>query len=210
MISEYAPPKELSIAAYRVIRVQKRLIIGVSGASGAIYGIRLLEMLRRRKDVESHLIISNPARLVIKEETDYSESEVEKLANITYEVDNLAAAISSGSYRTEGMIVAPCSVKTLSAVANCNATNLLTRACDVTLKQRRKLVLLFRETPLHFGHIELMKKATLSGGIIYPPVPAFYTKPDNTDDIVDATLYRVLDLFGFHLKNAKRWTGKKE
>ena len=188
--------------------MKKRLIIGISGASGAIYGVRLLKLLSVRKDVESHLIISDPARIVIREETQYIDKDIERLADTLYDIDNLAAAISSGSFRTDGMIVAPCSVKTLSSIANCYAANLMTRACDVTLKQRRKLVLLFRETPLHLGHIELMKKATLSGGIIFPPVPAFYTEPETREELVNATLYRVLDLFGFQFEETKRWAGR--
>src|SRR5262249_47701131 len=161
----------------------KRIVIGMSGATGAIYGIRLLELLKARADVETHLVITDMGKATLKLETEYSIQDVEKLAGHVYPIKDLAAAISSGSYKTHGMIVAPCSVKTLSSIANCTNDNLLTRAADVTLKQQRRLVLLFRETPLHVGHCQLMLDAARIGAIIMPPLPAFYTKPQSIGDI---------------------------
>jgi 4-hydroxy-3-polyprenylbenzoate decarboxylase len=183
----------------------RRLVVGISGATGVIYGIRLLEVLRSSADVETHLVISDMGKATISLETEYSVQDVEKLAHRVYPVKDLAAAISSGSFRTDGMIVAPCSVKTLSSVANCTNDNLLTRAADVTLKQRRKLVLLFRETPLHVGHCQLMLDAARNGAILMPPLPAFYTKPKTVNDLVDDTVARVLDLWDLDLLPARRW-----
>lgn len=182
-----------------------KLIIGMSGATGAIYGIRLLEVLQALEDVETHLIITVMGRATITLETDYSVQSVEKLATHVYNVKDLAASISSGSYKTDGMIVAPCSVKTLSAVARCANDNLLTRAADVTLKERRKLILLFRETPLHAGHCQLMLEATQNGAIVMPPMPAFYTRPQSINEIVDHTVGRVLDFWNLDLGGMKRW-----
>jgi 4-hydroxy-3-polyprenylbenzoate decarboxylase len=181
----------------------KRLVIGISGATGAIYGIRLLELLKQH--AETHLVVSEMGRATITMETKYSVSDVEKLADHVYPIKDLAAAISSGSFQTDGMIVAPCSVKTLSSIANCTNDNLLTRAADVTLKQRRRLVLLFRETPLHAGHCQLMMDATRNGAIVMPPLPAFYTKPQSIADIVDDTLARVLDFWNIDLLPGRRW-----
>jgi 4-hydroxy-3-polyprenylbenzoate decarboxylase len=182
-----------------------KFIIGISGATGAIYGIRLLEALRHREGFETHLVITEMGRATISMETDYTVQTVEKLATHVYNIKDLAAAISSGSYRTDGMIVAPCSVKTLSAVANCTNDNLLTRAADVTLKERRRLVLLFRETPLHAGHCRLMLDATRNGAIVMPPLPAFYTRPQTINELVDHTVGRVLDLWGVDFGGLKRW-----
>ena len=183
----------------------KRIVIGMSGATGAIYGIRLLELLKTRGDVETHLVITDMGKATIKLETEYAIQDVEKLAGHVYAIKDLAAAISSGSYKTDGMIVAPCSVKTLSSIANCTNDNLLTRAADVTLKQRRKLVLLFRETPLHAGHCQLMLDAAKIGAIIMPPLPAFYTKPQSIGDIVDDTVARVLDFWDIDIAPDRRW-----
>jgi flavin prenyltransferase len=182
-----------------------KLIIGISGATGAIYGIRLLEVLQQREDVETHLIMTEMGRVTITLETDYTIQSVEKLATHVYNIKDLAAAISSGSYRIDGMIVAPCSVKTLSAVARSANDNLLTRAADVTLKERRKLVLLFRETPLHVGHCQLMLEASQAGAIVMPPIPAFYTRPQSISEMVDHTVGRVLDFWDIELNTMKRW-----
>jgi 4-hydroxy-3-polyprenylbenzoate decarboxylase len=181
-----------------------RLVLGITGATGAIYGIRLLEVLRELA-VETHLVISDMGKATISLETEYSSAAVEKLAGKVYPVRDLGAAISSGSFTTDGMIVAPCSVRTLSAVANCSNDNLLTRAADVTLKERRRLVLLFRETPLHIGHCELMLDASKMGAIVMPPLPAFYLKPKTIGEIVDHTVGRALDFWGLEMPGAKRW-----
>ena len=181
-----------------------RLIVGISGATGVVFGIRALEVLKELS-VETHLVITDMGKATISLETDYSVATVEKLATKVYAIRDLAAAISSGSFVTDGMIVAPCSVRTLSAVANCSNDNLLTRAADVTLKERRRLLLLFRETPLHVGHCELMVDASRIGAILMPPVPAFYTRPQTIADIVDQTVSRVLDFWGLDTPGAKRW-----
>ena len=167
-------------------------------------GLRILELLKEY-GVETHVVITDMGKVTITEETDCTAAQVEKLATRVYNVRDLAAAISSGSYVTDGMIVAPCSVRTLSAVANCSNDNLLTRAADVTLKERRKLVLLFRESPFHAGHCQLMLDATRNGAIIMPPMPVFYTRPRTVADIVDQTVGRVLDLWGIEVPNLKRW-----
>jgi 4-hydroxy-3-polyprenylbenzoate decarboxylase len=183
-----------------------RLIVGISGATGVIYGIRILEVLRDLA-VETHLVITDMGKTTISVETDYGIGDVERLASKVYPVRDLAAAISSGSYPTDGMIVAPCSVRTLSAVANSSNDNLLTRAADVTLKERRRLVLLFRETPLHAGHCQLMLDVSRIGAIVMPPAPVFYTRPGTVAEIVDQTVGRVLDLWGLEMPGLKRWRG---
>jgi flavin prenyltransferase len=182
-----------------------KLVIGISGATGVIYGIRLLEALNGQEGIESHLVITDMGKVTIAMESDYSVAAVEKLATHVYNIKDLAASISSGSFTTDGMVVAPCSVKTLSSVARSANDNLLTRAADVTLKERRKLVLLLRETPLHAGHCRLMLDASNIGAIIMPPVPAFYTKPQSINDIVDHTVSRVLDFWDLELLPTKRW-----
>jgi 4-hydroxy-3-polyprenylbenzoate decarboxylase len=182
-----------------------RLIVGISGASGSIYGIRLCEILRGYPEIETHLVITETGVKIIEEETPYRIAQIIDMVNYTYENNDLFAPVSSGSFITEGMVVAPCSAKTLSAIANSYTDNLLTRAADVMLKERRKLVLLFRETPLHLGHIENMKKITEMGGIILPPVPAFYCNPKTIDDLINHTLGKVLDLFGITHNLFKRW-----
>ena len=183
-----------------------RLIVGISGASGAIYGIRLLQVLRSRGD-ETHLILTPTARQNILAETDHSPEEVEALASRVHPHDDLAAPISSGSFRTDGMVVAPCSIKSLSAIANSFDSNLLVRAADVCLKERRTLVLVVRETPLHAGHLRLMAKAASLGAVILPPVPAFYHRPRTIDDLVDQTVGKVLDQFGIDAGLFRRWSG---
>jgi 4-hydroxy-3-polyprenylbenzoate decarboxylase len=183
----------------------KRLVIGVSGASGVIYGIRLLALLAKRPDVETHLVVSRGARLVIPSEVEQAVDEIEGLADATYHPDDLAAPIASGSFPTDGMVIAPCSIKTLSAVANSYAANLIRRAADVTLKERRPLVLVVRETPLHLGHLRLMARATEIGATILPPIPAFYGRPQTISDLVDETLGRVLSHLGVENELYTRW-----
>jgi len=179
---------------WRKTTMKKRLIIGISGASGVIYGIRLLEVLRDIEDVETHLVMTNAGAVTIGLETDYTPDEVTKLADVVYSIKNIAAAVSSGSFRTDGMIVAPCSMKTLAGIAYSFSDNLLLRAADVVLKDRRRLILLPRETPLHLGHIRAMLQVAELGAIVVPPLPAFYHKPQTIDDIVNQTVNRVLDL----------------
>jgi 4-hydroxy-3-polyprenylbenzoate decarboxylase len=183
-----------------------KLIIGISGASGAIYGIRLLQLLEPLGDVETHLIITEMGRATISMETDHSPQEVEAMADRVYGVRDLAAPLASGSVATDGMIVAPCSVRTLSSIARSANDNLLTRAADVMLKQRRRLVLVFRETPLHEGHCRLMEEASRIGAVLVPPMPAFYTRPKTIADIVDQTVGRVLDFWGIDA-GMPRWKG---
>ncbi|MFH0914158.1 MAG: UbiX family flavin prenyltransferase [Chloroflexota bacterium] len=183
------------------------LIIGISGATGAIYGIRLLEVLSKMKDVETHLVISDVGRTNIEYETDWKLSDVLALARYTYDFNDVGARLASGSFKRDGMIIAPCTVKTLSALANSYNDNLLVRAGDVTLKERKKLVLLLRETPLHLGHIRLMQSVTEMGAIVLPPVPAFYHKPRTIEDIIDHTVGKTLDLFGIEHNLFQRWSG---
>lgn len=185
----------------------RRLVVGISGASGAIYGIRLLEKLRSLDNVETHLVISAAGERTICEETDRPLAEVRALAHVNHPLRNVGAAIASGSFQTMGMVVAPCSVRTLSAVAYCQSENLLSRAADVMLKEGRPLLLLLRETPLHAGHIKAMGLACDAGAVIMPPVPAFYTRPRSVDDIVDHTVGRVLDRLGFEHDGLRRWNG---
>lgn len=185
----------------------KRLIIGMSGASGLIYGIRMLEVLKPDPGIETHLVMTASARLNISLETDWQIEQVLAMADQVHSVKDLAASIASGSFRTDGMIVAPCSMKTLSAIVNSYADNLLTRAADVVLKERRRLVLMPRETPLHAGHCELMLKACQIGAIIAPPMPALYIKPQSIDDLINHSVGRVLDLFDIDSGLVKRWQG---
>ena len=187
-----------------------RLIIGISGASGVIYGIRLLQALRDAQAVETHLVISNGGKVNIALETDWKVRQVEALADVVHSDSDVAATIASGSFPTGGMVVAPCSMKTLSAIVNSYASNLLARAADVTLKEGRRLVLAPRETPLHAGHLRLMRQAALMGAIVAPPVPGFYAKPTSVDDIVNHTVGRLMDLFGLKTDLVRRWPGGKE
>ena len=185
-----------------------RLIVGISGASGAIYGVRLLELL---KDcgVETHLIMSRAAQITLAYETNLKVADVERLATVVHPYNDIAASCSSGSFKTMGMIIAPCSIKTMSEVATGITSNLLSRSADVVLKERRRLVLLLRETPLHIGHIRTMEAVTEAGAIVYPPVPAFYAMPKSLSDMIDHTLGRVLDLFDIDVGTVRRWTGEK-
>lgn len=186
---------------------RKRLIVGISGASGAAYGIRLLELLAERPEAETHLVISRAARLIIAREVGETIDEIEGLADAVYAPDALAAPIASGSFPTAGMVIAPCSIKTLSAVANSYAADLIRRAADVTLKERRPLVLLVREAPLHLGHLRLMARASETGATIFPPVPAFYGHPQTIDDVIDETLGRVLSHLGVENDLYTVWQG---
>lgn len=185
----------------------KRLLIGISGASGAIYGVRLLDLLKD-SGIESHLIVSRAARMTLSYETDMSIADLEARATITYPEQDVGAACSSGSFKTLGMIIAPCSIKTMSEIASGTTSNLVSRAADVCLKERRRLVLMLRETPLHLGHIRSMAAVTEAGAIVYPPVPAFYARPKSIEDMIDHTLGRVLDLFDIDLGTVRRWSGK--
>ena len=182
----------------------ERLIIGISGASGVILGVRMLEILRE-SPVETHLVMTKTAELTLAYETDLKPAHVHKLADVMYPAGDLGAAISSGSFRTMGMVVAPCSVRSMSEIATGVTSNLLTRAADVVLKERRKLVLCLRETPLHTGHLRTMVAVSEMGAIVAPPVPAFYTQPRTVDEIVDQTVGRLLDLFQIDTEIVQRW-----
>jgi 4-hydroxy-3-polyprenylbenzoate decarboxylase len=184
-----------------------RLIVGITGATGAVYGVRVLERLREA-GVEAHLVVTRWGARTLLHETAYSKEHVESLATQAYNPADMGAAISSGSFKTDGMIVAPCSAKTLGAIANGYGDNLVHRAADVTLKERRRLVLALREAPLSDIHLENMLKLSRMGAVVMPPVPAFYTLPRTVDDIVDHTVARLLDLFGIEVKGAVRWTGE--
>ena len=185
----------------------KRIIVGISGASGAIYGIRLLEMLGRQADVETHLIVSRSAKRTIQIDTNWRYRDVEALADKVHKNNDIAATISSGSFLTEGMIVAPCSMKTLSSIVHAYGAKMLTRAADVVLKEGRKLVLMPREVPLHVGHCKLLFEAAQMGIHIVPPMPAFYNHPQTIDDLINHSLGRVLDLFQIDPGTIKRWAG---
>ena len=185
-----------------------RLIIGISGASGVVYGVRLLELLKGC-GVETHLIMSRAAQTTLAYETDLKVAQVEKLASVVHAYTDIGAACSSGSFKTMGMIVAPCSIKTMSEIATGTTGNLIARSADVALKERRRVVLMLRETPLHIGHIRTMASVTEAGAIVYPPVPAFYARPKSLADMIDHTLGRVLDLFDIDVGTVRRWSGGK-
>ncbi len=186
-----------------------RLVVAISGASGAIYGIRLLETLRQAGDIETHLILTESGKITVVQETDYSISAVEALADVVHKPHNIGASIASGSFATLGMIVAPCSIKSLSGIAHSYADSLLARAADVHLKEGRPLVLVVRETPLHLGHLRLMTQAAEIGAIILPPVPAFYSKPTTVDDIINGTVGRILLRLGIANDLYMEWLGLK-
>ena len=187
----------------------KRLIVGISGASGAIYGVRLLQVLRDVAGVETHLVMSQAARQTLSLETDLSLRDVQALADVVHDARDIAASISSGSLKTAGMVILPCSIKTLSGIVNSYTDTLVTRAADVVLKERRPLVLCVRETPLHLGHLRLMTQAAELGAVIMPPVPAFYHRPQTLDDVINQTVNRVLDQFDIDLPEDlfTRWQG---
>jgi flavin prenyltransferase len=185
-----------------------RLIVGISGSTGPHYGVRLLEVLREHcPEIETHLVMSGGARTTIEYEMGRSAESVAALAHVVHDERNVAASIASGTFLTDGMVVAPCSMKSLSAIANSYNDNLIARAADVCLKERRKLVLVVRETPLHVGHLRLMEQVTLSGAVVLPPVPGFYHRPQTIQDVIDQTVTKILDQFGIHLDLIKRWRG---
>lgn len=187
----------------------KQLIVGISGASGAIYGVRLLQVLRDVADVQTHLVMSQAARQTLSLETDFSLRDVQALADVVHDARDIAASISSGSFKTAGMVILPCSIKTLSGIVNSYTDTLVTRAADVVLKERRTLVLCVRETPLHLGHLRLMTQAAELGAVIMPPVSAFYHRPQTLDDVINQTVNRVLDQFDIDLPEDlfARWQG---
>lgn len=187
--------------------MSKKIIVGITGGSGAIYGIRLVEALNAA-GAETHLIISEWAEKTIHMETDYKVEEVKQMAAVTYNVKNQAAAISSGSFRVDGMVIAPCSMKTLAGVASGNASDLITRSADVMLKEQKKLILLTRESPLNLIHVRNMETVILAGAMVFPPMPAFYNRPQTLDDIINHTVGRVLDQFGYDPDWVKRWGSK--
>ena len=191
--------------------MKQRLIVGISGASGAIYGIRLLEILQNLTEIDTHLIISKAAKRTIVLETDYKVDQVEELADEVFPDHDIAASVSSGSYKTSGMTVIPCSIKTLSGIANSFSDNLLVRAADVVLKEQRKLVLVLRETPLHLGHTQLMSRSIEIGATLVPAMPAFYHRPSTIDDLINQTVNRVLDQFDIELPEDlfERWAGSR-
>ncbi|QDW36900.1 UbiX family flavin prenyltransferase [Bradyrhizobium sp. KBS0727] len=184
----------------------RRLIVGITGASGAIYGVRLLQLLRST-DIETHLVMSRSARITLTQELKTNVTDVLALADVVHQVDNIGASISSGSFKTLGMVVAPCSMRSLSEIASGVTSSLVTRAADVVLKERRRLVLMVREAPLHLGHLRSMTAAAEMGAIVYPPVPAFYARPESLEQMVDHTLGRVLDLFDIETAVVHRWSG---
>ncbi len=187
-----------------------RLVVGISGSTGVIYGIRLLERLRDLADVETHLVTTRHADLTLRLETSFRVEDVRALADVVHNVRDVGAPLASGSFRADGMIVAPCSIKTLSGIATSYSDNLLLRAADVMLKERRPLVLAVRETPLHLGHLRLMTTAAELGAVVFPPVPAFYHRPQTLDDVIDQSIGRMLDQVGIVLPDVPRWEGTKE
>jgi 4-hydroxy-3-polyprenylbenzoate decarboxylase/2,5-furandicarboxylate decarboxylase 2 len=189
--------------------MKKRLIVGITGATGAIYGIRMLEAIAKLEEWESHLVLSDAGVLNTWHELKLKRKDVERLATVAYHPKDIAATIASGSFLTEGMVIAPCSMKTLAAIAHAHADDLVSRAADVVLKERRRLVLMPRETPLNLAHLRNMTAVTEMGGIIFPPVPAYYSRPKSIDDLVAHTVGRVLDLFGIHSPKLARWQGMK-
>jgi flavin prenyltransferase len=186
----------------------RRLVVGISGASGAIYGIRFLELLRAQPDLETHLVISDAARRTIAEETDWALRDVEALATRRYSDRDIGATLASGSFKTDGMVIVPCSIKSAAAVAHCLADTLMARAADVTLKEGRPLILVVRETPLHLGHLRVLTQLAEMGAVILPPMPAFYNRPKEIDEIVDHTLARVLDRLRLPQSLVPEWRGE--
>jgi 4-hydroxy-3-polyprenylbenzoate decarboxylase len=187
---------------------RKRMIVGISGASGAVYGLRILEALKEL-GLESHLVLSRAGAITAKAELDIEADSIWEMADFAYDVDDIGAAPASGSFKSLGMIVVPCSIKSLSEIAAGTTSSLLTRAADVTLKERRRLVLMVRETPLHVGHLRSMLAVSEMGAVVAPPVPSFYAKPESISEMVDHTVGRALDLFGLDWRGVKRWSGIK-
>jgi flavin prenyltransferase len=185
----------------------KRLVVGITGATGSIYGIRLLEILRGQADVQTHLVISAPGKRTIVEETAFTVRDVEALAAHHYDIRDIGASIASGSFKTAGMVIAPCSIKTAGAIASCHTDSLIARAADVTLKEGRPLILVVRETPLHLGHLRVLTALAEMGAVIMPPMPAFYNRPKQIEDLVDHTLARVLDRLGLPQELVAEWPG---
>jgi 4-hydroxy-3-polyprenylbenzoate decarboxylase len=186
----------------------RRLVVAITGSTGAVYGVRLLEHLRARADFEVHLILSNPAKRTLAEETDLALKDVEALAHVVHDNRDIGASVASGSFRTEGMVVVPCSMKTVSALATGHADTLIARAGDVTLKEGRRLIAVVRETPLHLGHLRQLVALAEIGGVILPPMPAFYNRPRTVDDIVDHTVARILDRLGIAQDLVPEWQGR--
>jgi len=187
----------------------RRLIVGISGATGAIYGVRILDVLSKIEDIETHLVMTRAAKMTIQVETPHSAKEVEAMADVVHDVNNVGASISSGSFRTEGMVIAPCSMKSLGGIAHSIGGDLLVRAADVILKERKRLVLVARETPLHLGHLESMAAVTRMGAVIFPPVPAFYHRPKTLDDVINQTITRILDQFNIDVNLFERWSDEQ-
>lgn len=187
----------------------RRIVIAITGATGAVYGVRLLQVLKETPNVETHLVVSDAAVLTLHQETGLQRKEVEALADVVHKQHNIGASIASGSFQSDGMIIAPCSMKTLASVAHGLSDNLVARAADVVLKERRRLVLMVRETPFNLAHLRNMTAVTEMGGIIFPPLPSFYHQPQSIADMVDHTVARVLDLFGMEHQLAPRWNGLK-
>ena len=185
----------------------KRITVAISGASGAVYGVRLMQRLRDMANVQTHLVVSDAGWLNVQQELDMPRADVEALADVLYPVRDIGSAIASGSFRCDGMVIAPCSMRTLAAVAHGLSDNLITRAADVMLKERRKLILMVRETPLNLAHLHNMTSVTEMGGIVFPPVPGFYQRPQTIDEMVDHTVSRVLDLLDLPQADAVRWSG---
>ena len=204
MNRRYVAPPDFTEADLAEEPGPRRLIVGISGASGVIYGVRLLELLRPLP-IETHLVITRAAEVALAVETDFKPAAVRALADVVHAIGDIAAPISSGSFKTLGMIVAPCSIRSMAEIATGVTTTLLSRAADVVLKERRRLVLLVRETPLHTGHLRTMTALSEMGAVIAPPVPAFYARPQSLAEMIDQTLGRVLDLFGLGAGTVKRW-----
>lgn len=183
----------------------RRLIVGMSGATGSIFGIRILQVLAPMPDIETHLVMSKAAKMTLQVETPHSVKEVEEMADMAHDINNVGASIASGSFRTAGMVIAPCSMKSMGGIVLSVGGDLLVRAADVVLKERRKLVLVARETPLHLGHLESMATLTRMGAVVFPPVPAFYHRPKTLDDVIDQTVARILDQFEVETDMFKRW-----
>ena len=187
----------------------RRLIVGISGATGAIYGVRILDVLSKIEDIETHLVMTRAAKMTIQVETPHSAKEVEAMADVVHDINNVGASISSGSFRTEGMVIAPCSMKSIGGIAHSIGGDLLVRAADVILKERKRLVLVARETPLHLGHLESMAALTRMGAVIFPPVPAFYHRPKTLDDVINQTVTRILDQFNIDVNLFERWSDEQ-